>query len=72
MISPMATTARGPGTPSTHAAGSWLVGGLADLVRRHHGPGVQPAEDERRHPWWRVMCLTGVDYFSRTSPTPIG
>jgi hypothetical protein len=36
---------------------NWL---LADL---RLPPGVHNSE-EANHPWWQVMCLTGVDYFS--------
>jgi hypothetical protein len=36
----------------------WL---FSDVERPQsaHAPG-----DKGKHPWWRVMCLTGVDYFS--------
>lgn len=41
----------------------WL---LADLKLPR---GVQ-SEAEAQHPWWRVMCLTGLDYFSTLGYQP--
>src|SRR5258707_10698840 len=44
----------------------WFVGGQSG---ESEGPyeAVGPAHT---HPWWQVMCLTGVDYFSTLGYQP--
>ena len=46
----------------------WLLQGLSDQTLQHQGPHAQP--HEKPHTWWRVMCLTGVDYFSTLGYQP--
>lgn len=50
--------ARGPG-----GLAGWLLEGSAPKTAPH-------ATSDGSHPWWRVMCLTGVDYFSTLGYQP--
>lgn len=46
---------------------AWLLEGLRDDSGAHPGPHAATA---KTHSWWRVMCLTGVDYFSTLGYQP--
>ncbi|MQY40581.1 hypothetical protein SRB17_86140 [Streptomyces sp. RB17] len=58
--------------PSTSRLRTWMLEGLSDMGKPggHTGPHAEPEPPHKGQRWWRVMCLTGVDYFSTLGYQP--
>ncbi|MEU0395701.1 amino acid transporter [Streptomyces sp. NPDC006208] len=54
-------------TPTpTSGLRAWLLEGLTDRTKQQPQAGTE----HQGRPWWRVMCLTGLDYFSTLGYQP--
>jgi hypothetical protein len=64
----MATMRVAPSIPARQPRplSHWL---LHDQPQEIEGP-YEPSRSHHKHPWWQVMCLTGVDYFSTLGYQP--
>ncbi|MEU8617795.1 amino acid transporter [Streptomyces sp. NPDC048623] len=51
---------------------AWMLEGLSDMGKGRPSRPKESAPDagHKGQPWWRVMCLTGVDYFSTLGYQP--
>ncbi|MET8585134.1 amino acid transporter [Streptomyces collinus] len=51
---------------------AWMLEGLSDMGKHGGvtGPHAEPEPPHQGQRWWRVMCLTGVDYFSTLGYQP--
>ncbi|WP_424951136.1 amino acid transporter [Deinococcus sp.] len=62
--------------PRSSAFRRWLLEGTApaaNLARDQEGPYIEDRgaqAQHQSHSWWKVMCLTGVDYFSSLGYAP--
>ncbi|ARF52989.1 APC family permease [Streptomyces gilvosporeus] len=56
--------------PRSSRLRAWMLEGLADMAKHQQGPHAEPESAHEGQRWWRVMCLTGVDYFSTLGYQP--
>ncbi|MFI9601036.1 amino acid transporter [Streptomyces sp. NPDC052043] len=50
---------------------AWMLEGLSDMGKGiQQAPHALPQPPHKGQRWWRVMCLTGVDYFSTLGYQP--
>jgi hypothetical protein len=66
-VLPPATDSSAPSSRRS-AVREWLLQGQPGRAASHPGPHAETVE--KTHSWWRVMCLTGVDYFSTLGYQP--
>jgi hypothetical protein len=66
--SPVRAAAAPPPPAKRGALRAWMLTGLSEDSGAHQGPHATTVE--KTHSWWRVMCLTGVDYFSTLGYQP--
>ncbi|MFD3440233.1 amino acid transporter [Streptomyces sp. NPDC058685] len=48
---------------------TWLLQG-SEQAAQYPAPHGRPPPDHPGNPWWRIMCLSGVDYFSTLGYQP--
>ncbi|TVU66857.1 APC family permease [Paenarthrobacter nitroguajacolicus] len=71
----MTTLSRPPADPANRPKNSfklkpWLLEGMPDTSGKRQGPHGRPSDSHRPQAWWKVMCLTGLDYFSTLGYQP--
>ncbi|MGW2748060.1 amino acid transporter [Streptomyces sp. NPDC001450] len=49
---------------------TWMLEGLSDMAGHQQGPYAEAGAPHQGQRWYRVMCLTGVDYFSTLGYQP--
>lgn len=49
---------------------NWLLHDAPELTGQLQGPHGRREASAHGHPWWKVMCLSGVDYFSTLGYQP--
>ncbi len=54
-----------PESSSDNRFRRWFMNGVQEIEGPHEKEGVH-----HKHAWWKVMCLTGVDYFSTLGYQP--
>ncbi|MCA4133919.1 amino acid transporter [Arthrobacter sp. M4] len=71
----MTTLTRPPADPSNRRRQqapfrTWLLEGMPETSGKRQGPHGRPDAGHTPQSWWKVMCLTGVDYFSTLGYQP--
>ncbi|MCP3427152.1 amino acid transporter [Rothia sp. AR01] len=60
----------GPPASRTQRFRSWFLSEESSVHGDLQGPHGRRPADREGHPWWKVMCLSGVDYFSTLGYQP--